>query len=208
MRFSKGVLYAGLASAILFAVSAPAKAAGIPVDSDSGGTLATAANVNSTTITLVSNPGSTISDVNGTSTSLGLGIAEAISGSGGVISGISGTKIITDGTNSVQLELRALTGTYNTTGLTVDATITGVTGSNDVGGYNFYSLLGGSTVLTATGDFAALFADTPGTTLSDVPFSVAEAAAVVPEPSTMALLGFGMTGFFAFRRFFKRHATA
>ena len=30
----------------------------------------------------------------------------------------------------------------------------------------------------------------------------------VPEPSSVALLGIGMTGFLAFRRLFKRHAVA
>jgi hypothetical protein len=34
------------------------------------------------------------------------------------------------------------------------------------------------------------------------------APAVVPEPSSMALLGIGMTGFFAFRRLFKRVSVA
>ncbi len=33
-------------------------------------------------------------------------------------------------------------------------------------------------------------------------------AAIIPEPTSMALLGIGMTGFFAFRRFFRRTAVA
>jgi len=213
MRLSKGVLYAGLASAILFAVSAPAKAGTIPVDTDSGSGTATvtgtAAGAN-----IVSNAGALITTVDGSPVSFTLGIAEALTGSGGVISGISGTKQISDAFGDTALiELRLLHGTYSSTSMTVDATITAVTvtgpnapalvlGSND---YLFGALLGGSTVITAQGDFTTVF-DLPGSTpLTGVPFQIMES---VPEPSTMALLGIGMTGFFAFRRFFKRHATA
>jgi hypothetical protein len=214
MRLSKGVLYMGLAAALLFAVSAPAKAGTIPVDTDSGSGTATvtgtAAGAN-----IVSNAGALITTVDGAAVSFNLGIAEALIGSGGVITGISGTKKITDAFgDTAQLELKMQTGTYSSTSMTVTATIMGVfvtgpnapallEGGND---YLFGTLLGGTTVITATGDFTSVF-DTPGSTpLTGVPFTIAET--VVPEPSTMALLGIGMTGFFAFRRFFKRHATA
>jgi hypothetical protein len=44
--------------------------------------------------------------------------------------------------------------------------------------------------------------------LSSVAAVVSSTAGVVPEPTSMALLGIGMTGFLAFRRLFKRHAIA
>jgi len=45
-----------------------------------------------------------------------------------------------------------------------------------------------------------------GTSLSVI--TQAFSSTGVPEPSSMALLGIGMTGFLAFRRLFKRHAVA
>jgi hypothetical protein len=46
---------------------------------------------------------------------------------------------------------------------------------------------------------------TPGNSAAQ---SVLVAASAVPEPSTWALLGIGMTGFLAFRRFFKKTPVA
>jgi len=51
-----------------------------------------------------------------------------------------------------------------------------------------------------------LFGGDGGTSLSVI--TQAFSSTGVPEPSSMALLGIGMTGFLAFRRLFKRHAIA
>jgi len=69
-------------------------------------------------------------------------------------------------------------------------------GVNLISGYYKYS-----TNLPATGDL-------PSSGSSGVGASSAVYAGTVPEPSSMALLGIGMTSFLAFRRFFKRTAVA
>jgi hypothetical protein len=45
-------------------------------------------------------------------------------------------------------------------------------------------------------------------TPTDVNFNFRAAPSVIPEPASIALLGIGMTGFFAFRRLFKRNVVA
>jgi hypothetical protein len=51
-----------------------------------------------------------------------------------------------------------------------------------------------------------IFGGSNGATVSII--NQAFSSTGVPEPSSMALLGIGMTGFLAFRRLFKRHAVA
>jgi len=207
MRLSKGVLYAGLASAILFAVSASANAASVLTDTGTG---TVAVNGTSGGATIVSTS-AIINTVNGSAVSgLTLGLAENVLGSGGTITGGTGTKQISDGSGDVvTLELRFLGGSYTAGGLiTVTSQITSVTGSASVGGFNFYTLDFGSSTTTINDpseNWTTIFG-VNGSGPVTTAFGIQET--VVPEPSTMALLGIGMTGFLAFRRFFKRHAAA
>jgi hypothetical protein len=58
---------------------------------------------------------------------------------------------------------------------------------------------------TGISSFAGLFSTVGAKATGDGSFSQ---IAVVPEPTSIALLGIGMSGFFAFRRFFKRTRVA
>jgi PEP-CTERM motif len=92
--------------------------------------------------------------------------------------------------------------------LDVSGVIIGSSGSNNVSGYDFTALVGKPLTVTDTQtgvNFALLLgnsgAASPGGTLG-----VTEGS-LVPEPTSLALLGIGMIGFFTTRRFFKRAST-
>jgi hypothetical protein len=96
--------------------------------------------------------------------------------------------------------------------ISLEGTITRVTGGLvTVGGttYNFATLLGGDNLITISqvGVTMRNILNHAGTSAIGSGLGLTEVKAV-PEPSSMALLGIGMTGFLAFRRLFKRTATA
>ena len=61
------------------------------------------------------------------------------------------------------------------------------------------------TLTTTSGSLAATL-NNPALSVIGAGFGLHESA--VPEPASLALLGIGMTGFLAFRRYFKRNAVA
>jgi len=99
--------------------------------------------------------------------------------------------------------------------LNLSGTVTGVT-ANSLPGYDFSAFDNGLGVinLTLTGEtfsgtgthtFASVIATDGATVSGSGSFSEASA---VPEPASVALLGIGMAGFFAYRRLCKRTANA
>jgi hypothetical protein len=220
MRLFKGVSYAVLALAAC-ALGTPAKAAGIPVFSDQGTGLVTAVGNAGTGATVFSQPGATIVIVNGTTlvTPLTLGLGQVIITSTSSVPGMDiitsgvGTKVISDGSGDrVQLELTITGGFADTGTLEIFSKISGIfptPGNTDVGGYDFSKLVGGTMVLTDTQagfDFTTLLGHA-GVTNTGGTLGVIEMN-IVPEPASWSLLGIGMAGFFAYRRLFKRTATA
>jgi len=216
MRLSKGVLYAGLAFAVC-ALSTPAKAGGITVISDQGSGLADATGLFSGAA-VKSETGAMITDVNGAAvTGLSLQVGQVIVSSFMSMPGVDvitsgvGTKVISDALGDrVQLELTITGGFADVGTLEIFSKITSVFGApNVVGGYNFATLIGGTMVLTDSSpgfDFTTLLGHA-GVTNTNGTLSVLEMH-IVPEPASWSLLGIGMAGFFAYRRLFKRTATA
>jgi len=129
--------------------------------------------------TLTSPPGATASDFSFTYNST------AISGLT-LVSGPAGTTISSDGVSVITIDLSPPTG----------------------GPASFewkFTDPGPGPIGVVT---AFQFSGTPVQFGATTTFAVTNTSASVPEPASLALLGIGMTGFLAFRRFFKKTAVA
>lgn len=126
--------------------------------------------------------------------------------------GLSGSPLISNpagavGINSTGPETPIDTSSGNQITLTFASPVSLVTGSvtfeTMVSNSNLGTL---SSLITGSGtvntEVGTLSASPKGGLTSNLSFS---AVTAVPEPTSMALLGIGMTSFLAFRRFFKRH---
>jgi hypothetical protein len=199
-RFS----FLAVAAVLALALSAPAHAATIYVMTDAGGGSADVIGSSTgATISTDSYTNTNITSINTLSVNFPLTMTLTLTGSGTSITGI-GSKTI--GTTVIAFTIAD--GFAIGSHLNLDGVITSVTNPTEETGYNFATLAGGliSISFDKTGaDFAAIVGH--GGSVLAAGLGVQESA-VVPEPTSMALLGIGMTGFLAFRRFFKRPAVS
>jgi hypothetical protein len=101
----------------------------------------------------------------------------------------------------ISTNLTGLTETYSGNTVTLSFMATS-SGSVD---FTYMTSAAPPVYLTKAPDLTGL---SGGYSSATVSYAVTSAAVGVPEPSSVALLGIGMTGFLAFRRLFKRQAVA
>jgi hypothetical protein len=207
------VIAAALACAFLFAVSAPAQAGTVTVFADSGGGTidvtgtATGANVN-----IFAPDAVFVTQVNGTVVSIpAVTYNVTVTDVGGVITG-SGTKTFgAAGAPQATLTFDITSGVVFGSHFNMDGKITGVTAPTvSVGGttYDFSKMFPGGLIVLAidkTGTNFANIVGTAGAVAHGAGFGFEQS---VPEPTSMALLGIGISGLLAYRRLFKRTSVA
>jgi len=216
----KRFTFFALAAVLALAISASARATTVLVTSDAGtGYVNTVGTSTGATITTAASPPSSIDLVNSTvltpSELMPLSVSATITGYSAEIPGVldiitagSGSKTISFDGNSVTLDYSITSGVSYGGSLSFNGMITSATGSA-VEGYNFANLIGGAISVNlelVNSNFSGVLGNSSGS-ISGATLGVTETASppvVVPEPTSMALLGIGMTSFLAFRRFFKR----
>jgi len=223
MKMLQRVLLGGVAAALLLgSLASTAQAGGISVLSDSGNlNTFTLDNLGGGDFTLSITAPDTLTSINGAGVSIPatfdpvLAFTASVSGSVVTVtptSPIPYTKTFGSGTAIASLTYDLTIGQIGTginqNGLLLGGTILTVA-PNALPGYDFSTLVGGTHNFALTGQHytggAASIADVFAIAGSSVTGSggFSESSAI-PEPTSLAMLGIGLSGLFTFRRFFKR----